>query len=810
MFRSFLKVALRSIARQKAYALINVLGLAVGIACSILITLFVLHESSFDRFHENADRIMRVWVNGQLAEAKISSAYTAVPTGPAFLEEIPEVINYSRIEIWDNILIRKGDKVFLEDNFFWADSGFFEIFSFPLVSGDPSTVLKEPRSMVISENMAKKYFGSEDPVGQVLEAFNDSVDYMITGVMKDIPDNSHIFCDFVVDFRSIWRANQTEWTSNNVYTYLLLDREMTPEAMRETFEPIVRKYVAPEIKHYVGITLEEWEAGGNYYHLDAQPLTDIHLNTDIEHGFRPSSDKKYVYIFSLIALFIIVIACINFMNLSTARSAGRAREVGLRKVMGSVKGHLVWQFLMESFIMVVIALLLALLLVELALPFFQNQARVALSTNYFSEWYIVPALIGFTLLVGLLAGAYPAFFLASFRPVAVMAGKLEAGTRSSRLRSILVILQFGISIFIILGTLVISRQLNYLVNKDLGFYSDQLVVLERFSTIGRKKVETFKQEIAAFPGVVSSTSSTMVPGHTNNYNAHLIEGRPRDESFLLEVNHADYDYPETYGLKLAQGRFLSPQFASDSQNIVINEAAVRNFGINEPLKTNFLKPGQDPAEINRLPVVGVLNDFHNSSLHNEIRPYMMRIRPADWGWVPFLTVRIEPQNMQSTIKQIESVWKEFTNDQPFEYYFLDDDFASRYEQEKRSRIIFLGFSILAILVASLGLLGLTAFTTEQRTREIGIRKAMGASAVQVVRLISRETIILIGIATLLAWPVSYYFTRNWLNDFAYRIDLGVAPFILSFAFALLISLVTISFQTVAAALKNPADALRYE
>ncbi len=810
MFKSFITVALRNIARQKAYALINVLGLSIGIACSILITLFVIHESSFDIFHEKADRIVRVWVNGQLAESKISSAYTAVPTGPAFLDEIPEVINYCRIETWENILIRQGERVFLEDNFYWADSGFFEIFSFPLISGDPSTVLTEPHSMVISEKMAKKYFGNEDPMGKVLEAFNDSVDYTITGVMEDIPDNSHIFCDFVVDFRSIWRANQTEWTSNNVFTYLLLDEETKPEIMHEIFDPIVRKYVGPEIKHYVGITLEEWEAGGNYYILEAQPLSDIHFNTDIEHSMRPSSDKKYVYIFSLIALFIIVIACINFMNLSTARSAGRAREVGLRKVVGSSKKQLIFQFLAESLIMVVIALLLALLIVELSLPAFQNQTRVTLSINYLSEWYIIPALLGFALMVGLLAGSYPAFFLASFRPVAVIAGKLEAGTRSSRLRSILVVFQFGISIFIILGTLVISRQLNYLVSKELGFYKDQLVVLERFSTIGRDRVGTFKQEIAAFPGVISSTSSTMVPGHTNSYNAFLIEKRPPEESFLLEVNWADHDYPVTYGLRLLDGRFLSQQYASDSSNIIINEAAVKNFGITEPLMTNFLQPGDEALEINRLPVVGVLKDFHNSSLHNEIRPYMMRIRPADWGWIPYLTVRLEPQSMQATLKQVETVWKEFTSDQPFDYFFLDDDFASRYEQEKRTRIIFLVFSVLAILVASLGLLGLTAFTTEQRTREIGIRKAMGANAVQVVRLISRETIILISIATLLAWPVSYFFTRDWLNDFAYRIELGVAPFLLSFAFALVISLITISFQTVAAALKNPADALRYE
>jgi putative ABC transport system permease protein len=460
--------------------------------------------------------------------------------------------------------------------------------------------------------------------------------------------------------------------------------------------------------------------------------------------------------------------------------------------------------------MVLVALGIALLLVEISLPVFNNQVQIPLSVKYFSNWFILPVLIVFALFVGILAGSYPAFFLASFRPVAVLSGRLESGTKGSRLRSVLVVLQFGISIFIILATLVVSRQLNYLINKDLGFDKEQLVVLQRFGMVGRERVSTFKQEISKIPGVISSTSSTQVPGHSNNYNAHMIEGRPLDQTFLLEVNYTDFDFLETYGLKLNEGRFMSRDNASDSSNIVINEAAVRNFSIEQPLRTNFIKPGNDSRDINRLPVVGVVRDFHNASLHSEIRPYMICIRPREGGWIPYLTVRVEPANMQGTIRQIEKVWSEFTNDSPFQYFFLDDDFASRYEQEKRTRTIFMAFSFMAILVASLGLLGLTAFTTEQRTREIGIRKAMGAGAVKIVRMISRETMVLIGVATLLAWPAAYYFTRNWLEDFPYRIDLGAGPFLFSFGVALVLSLVTISFQTISAALKNPADALRYE
>ncbi len=810
MFQNFFKVAIRNIIRQKTYALINIFGLAIGIVCSILIVLFILHESSFDAFHEKSDQIYQVWVTGRFADAEFNSANTAVPSGPIFLDEIPEVVNFTRVERWNNILVRHGEKTFMEDHFYWADSGFFEIFSFPLIQGDPSKALTEPRSMVISESTARRYFGEEDAMGKTLEVFSDSVDYTITGIMKDIPENSHMYFDMMVDFQSNHRANATQWTSNNLHTYLLTGAGVTTEVLIDKITPITRKYVAPEIQQFIGITLEDWEEVGNSYRIMVQPLLDIHLNNDIDDNLRPSSDKKYLYIFSSIALFIILIACINFMNLSTARSAGRAREVGLRKVVGSTKASLVWQFLAESFLMVVIALVMAILILEIVLPAFNKQVQLNLSLDYFGDWYIIPGLLLFAILIGLLAGSYPAFFLGSFKPVAVLSGKLERGTKSGLLRRILVIIQFSISIFIILGTLVINRQLKYMINKDLGFHKEQMVVIQRFGEVGRNRVETFKQELAKIPGVLSSASSTMVPGHTNNYNGFMMEGRSFDQTFLLEVNYIDYDFPETYGLEITGGRFHSLDFATDSSAIIVNEATIRNFNIEDPLECRFIHPGDTPEEREYLQILGVMKDFHNQSLHAEIRPHMMRIRPPDWGWIPYLSIRVEPENIQATLDQVENVWDEFTADQPFQYFFMDEDFERNYGQEARTRIIFTIFSILAILVACLGLLGLTAFTTEQRTREIGIRKAMGASAEIIVRLISKEIVILIGLATLVSWPVAYFFTRNWLNDFAYRIELGIMPFLLSFVFALLISLLTISVQTVSAALRNPADSLRYE
>ncbi len=460
--------------------------------------------------------------------------------------------------------------------------------------------------------------------------------------------------------------------------------------------------------------------------------------------------------------------------------------------------------------MVLIGMLVALLAFELSLPGFNEITGLNLSLDYFGNWYTLPGLIVFALLVGLLAGSYPAFFLASFKPVTVMSGDPAAGTSRGRLRRLLVILQFAISIFIILCTLVISKQLNFLVHEDLGFEGDRIVVLERFSEVGRDHVEAFKQEIARIPGVVSSSSSTLVPGHITNYNGFEIEGRPAGQIFLLHVNYIDDDFPETYGLRIQSGRFHSDEFASDNSGIVINEMAVREFNIGDPLKCTFIQPSPDRAQRVHLPVIGTMKDFHDEALQTKIRPNMMRIRPGNWGWIPYLSIRLEPGDYHEVLEGIESVWNEFTAGQPIRYFFLDEDFEQHYQQEKRTRIIFLIFSVFAILVACLGLLGVTSFTTERRAREIGIRKAIGASSANIARLIILETPLLTGIAALIAWPLAWYFLRNWLNDFAYRIDLNIMPFLLSLVITIFIALLTTLFQTVRAALQNPADSLRYE
>lgn len=810
MFKNFFRITIRNIIRQKVYSIINIAGLAIGIACSIIITAFILNELSFDKFHEKADRIYRLILDGKIGEEEMLSAWTAVPTAAALVQEFPEVIAATRLEEWDNMLIRYEDKTFLEDKFLWADSTFFQIFSFKLKEGDPAKVLNEPRKIVVSENMAKKYFGSEDPVGKTLKVFSDTTHYLVTGVFENVPINSHIDFDFVASFISLDKAKSTEWTSNNLCTYLLLAEGADWKALQDKMQYLVKKYVGPEVQQYIGVSVEEWEAAGNRYGYDLQPLTNIHLNSDIEQPFKQPNDKTYIYIFAVIAVFIIVIACINFMNLATARSAGRAREVGMRKVAGSDKGLLIRQFLLESLVLTFIALILGILLVELLFPYFNNLVNLELNIDYLGKWFIIPGLVLLGIIVGLLAGSYPAFFLASFKPVAVLTGKLEKGSRVSSLRSILVILQFGISVFIIVGTIVIFQQLSYMLNKNLGFDKDQVMVVQRFGEVGRDHVEAFKQEIARIPGVIASTSSTSIPGYPNNYNAHGIEGRSLDQVYLLQVNWCDFDFLKTYGLKLNSGRFFSNGNPSDSSAAVINFRAVKDFNIKDPLNTRIIRPGAKPEDYLYMQVIGVVDDFHFESLHTDIKPYLFEIRPSDWGWIPYLSIRFDPSNIKKVLSGVEKIWKEYSGDQPFEYFFLSEDFADRYSQEQRTRTIFVIFSILAVFIASLGLFGLVAFTAEQRTREIGIRKVMGASVSRIIWLISRETLLLLGIATVIAWPVGWYFSRNWLNGFAYRIDLTPVPFILSLMIALFIAIITVSMQAFSASMKNPADALRYE
>ncbi|HDR90447.1 MAG TPA: ABC transporter permease [Bacteroidetes bacterium] len=806
MIEKFFRLGVRHMIRQKAYVFINILGLAVGITSFILIGLFVLHELSYDRFHEKGDRIYNLVLDGKIGEQEVMGSFTSAPMAPTFREEIPEIVDAVRMDHW-SVVLRIDDRSYVEEDFLLADSTFFHIFSIPLLRGNIDDVLDAPRKLVLTQSGARKYFGEEDPVGRLIYVGTDTIPYEVTGLCEDVPENSHFTFNALASFVTSSRANNTDWFSNSFPAYVLLAEGASAEVVQEKISEVMVRHMGPQIEQVMGITLDDFLASGGRYGIRLQPLKDIHLNPDILTGFKPSNDRKYIYIFSLVAILIIAIAIINYMNLATARSAGRAHEVGIRKVLGSSRRLLVWQFLTESVLMSLLAMGVALVLVELLIPFFNQLMQIDLTLPYLGNPYTIPGLVLLALLVGLLSGYYPAFYLSSFRPLAVLSGNLKRGAKSGRLRGLLVISQMVISLAIILCTLVISRQLHYMLNKDLGFDREHLIVVQNMNALERR-IPVFREQVSRIPGVVACSHSTAVPGHPNNNNGYTIVGRPSEEMILMTTAWVDPYHFETYGFELAEGRFFSEEMPSDSFACVINESAVRQFGLEEPLQTRFQQPYDlEGRKISQ--VIGVVKDFHFASLHEPIQPHVFRFAGPDSYW-GYLTVRVKAEDYQRVVRDLETIWKEFSHNMPLQYFFMDDDFNRLYREEQRTRNLALAFAILAIFIASLGLFGLSAFTAEQRTREIGIRKSLGASPTVIMVMLIREVAVLIGLATLIAWPVGYYFLRNWLNNFSYRISLSVFDFLISLLVVLIVSWITISYRSWQASRTNPAMALRHQ
>jgi putative ABC transport system permease protein len=794
--------------KHKSHVIINTLGLAIGIAFFIMIGLFIIYELSYDKFNDNKDRIYRLILDGKIGEQEILGSFTPAPMAAAFKEEIPDIIEAVRMDNWGETVIRYEDKTFIEDHFALADSTFFNIFSIPLIKGNPQQALNAPHKVVLTESAAKKYFGDEDPMGKMILVGTDTTHYSVTGICKDVPGNSHFEFNMLGSFLTHWAARNEIWLSNNIATYVLLNKNAQAKDVEEKIKPVLLKHIGPELQQYMGISVEDFGKTGGRYGILLQPLLDIHLNPDVDTQFKQPNDRKYIYIFALVAIAILIIAVINYMNLATAQSAGRAHEVGLKKVSGSGKYELVWQFLVESVIFSIISLIIALLLIELLLPYFNNLVQLNLHIDYFKKWYVIPVLLALSLVVGIVSGAYPAFFLSSFKPVAVLSGKLRSGTKSGILRNILVVFQLTVSIILIISTIVIFRQIHYMLNKNLGFNKEQVMVIEQVHAL-QDKMNVFKKEIENIPSVVACSHSTAVPGHMNNVNGYLIEGRPAESSIILTTTWTDYDQLKTYGLEMTDGRFLSEEFATDSNACVINETAVKNFQLENPLSTRFLLPSPSGSPMIVENVVGVVKDFHFTSLHDIIQPYIFLNAGNQQNW-GYFSIKMRPENVTETVKQVEKKWKDFTNDYPIQYFFMDEDFNRQYQEDRRTGSLSLIFGILAIFIASLGLYGLTSFTVEQRTKEIGIRKIQGADIGRIVYLMLKESTIMIAIATVIAWVLSYFYLVNWLENYSYRINLSPLDFIISLAIVLLISWLTISYWTIKAARINPADALRYE
>lgn len=802
MLRNYIKTAIRSLKKNLGFTAINVLGLSVGLATCLLIVFYVVNELSYDRYNTKADRIYRVTVEAMLNGHGGTYATTEGPLEAALKDNFPEIEKVTRL-IDNNGLavspskfsIRKGSTNIQEKRVVYTESSLFDVFTLPMVAGDPKKSLDDPHTAVITESTAKKYFGKTDVVGQVL-TINDTSLYRITGVIKDVPLQSHFNYDFFLSFSTLPESHWKGWGYSGVHNYLLL----RPGANIKSLESRIAQL---EIKNSPASS-SVWTTGGNYLKTELTPLHDIHLRSNAELELDKGGSIQYVYIFSFIAIIILLIACINFMNLSTARSSNRAKEVGVRKVLGSARKNLIVQFLTESTLVTLVSAFIAIALVILLLPLFNQVAGKQLGFTLQSLMWLVPSLIVIVLVVGFLAGSYPAFYLSGFQPIQVLKGKLSTGFKNSFLRSSLVVFQFGISIALIICTLVIYNQLNYIHNKSLGFDRDRVLVIKNTNVLG-KQAASLKQELKQMPGVVNATMSLYQPTGDDRMKTGLFPDRQIDvkKDILSEFWSVDEDYINTMGLKLVSGRNFSKDMASDTSAVIVNEAFAEKFGQKDPLNKFVYR---DSYGLQQFHIVGVIKNFHFESLRDKISPLVL-VYSSDNGAI---SVKVKTTDLSGLISKIEDKWKQFSPDQQFSYSFMDQDFDATYRSEQRLGTLFISFSTLAILIACLGLFGLAAYAAEQRTKEIGIRKVLGASVSGIVGMLSMDFIRLVFMSMLIASPLAWYFMNKWLQDFAYRTDFHWWILAIAGVVAVLIAFLTISFQAIKAALANPVKSLRSE
>jgi putative ABC transport system permease protein len=802
MIKNYLKVAMRTLRKHKGYSFINISGLAIGMAVCILILLWVQSELSFDRYHENADRIHRLILDAEVGGGSLHTAAIMAPAAPAIVQDYPEVISAARLRGPRRQSVQYQNKLFQERLVGIADNSLFRIFSFNFLAGDPQTALEAPYTVVITAAMAQKYFGFNDPLGQVLKIGGEK-EYTVTGVVAEMPANSHLRFNMLQSFVTVLNEEpqlKENWFDIRFFTYLLLAENAEPDQFESKLAALVDKHLGEQLKAMQG-TLT----------LSLQPLTRIHLYSDLERDLSSSGNIAYLYLFSGVALFVLLIAGINFVNLSTARSSSRVQEVGMRKTLGAVRGGLVSQFLGESMLYSLLSLFLALGLVSLILPAFRSLVGRDLSLNFLDAPWLALALLGAALLNGLLAGAYPAFFLSSFHPVRVLKGTFRTGRSNRNFRRVLVVTQFAISIALIIGTLMVYQQIRFMKTKQLGFDKEHVVVIPGLNESMRGSYASIRSELLAVPGVVNVGASSYVPGRGHLVGGFFPEGYSDGQSLTMDYLEVDFDYLPTMGIELLAGRNFSAEFATDAdESLIINETAAKKIGWQDPVGKNFIfrpPPGQE-GEATKVRVIGVVKDFHMASLRQKIEPTIIF---CDIPNVNVFSVRTaEGGDVLQTMKRLEKKWKELAPNRPFDYLFLDESFDSQYRAEERVQTITLSFSILAVFIGCLGLFGMASFTAEQRTKEIGIRKVLGASVHGIVRLLSREYVLLVVMANGIAWPAAYLFLNRWLANFAYRIEIEWGIFVAAGVLALLIALLTVSFQALKAALADPIESLHYE
>ena len=797
MIKNFIKTTLRSFKKNISFSLINILGLAIGISCSVLIFVFVRYELSYDRFYKNSDRIFRIAQKGLIRNSPLNQTGCPGPLPEALYNDYPEVESVTRIYNLGRQTIAYNENTFIESRVQAVDSTFFDIFSMPFIKGSSNGALNKPNTVVITESIAKKYFGNEDPISKSIRL--DDQELMVKGVIVDFPSNSHFHFDFlisIITFNGIYNDNR--WGYNNYAEYFLLQKEYNYKDLEAKMPDLVNKYI------FEGKYEELSKKNNVTWNIYFQPLIDIHLNSDIRGEFEVNGRKSYIYIFLVVALFILLIACVNFMNLNTAKSAYRSREVGVRKVVGAKKSSLISQFLGESITTSLIALIFGMAIAETFLPSFGNLMGRQLEIHYFNNFVVLPSLVLLALVLGIISGSYPAFFLSSFKPINVFKEKLNSGSRVPWLRNSLVVFQFTISIVLISSTVLVYRQLMYLQNEKLGFDKEQVIVLRNpFALNG--KVDAFKKELLKSAEITNVSASTTLPGRSfPNWGCHTSD----DTKFTLNFLSCDPNLIDVLKLEMVKGRFFSKDSPSDSTAIIINEAAVSLLEWKDPIGKIIQNNSPKPFNFK---VIGVVKDFYYESKHQKVMPMAFAfLHGVNKSSERFISLRVKNANYAENIKFIDNSWRKFSNGIPIEYTFFNEDYDSLYRNEKQTRQIFVVFSILAIFIACIGLLGLSSYMAEQRTKEIGIRKVMGATVYKITFILSASFTKWVLLSNLLAWPIAYILMTKWLQNFAYKVSISWWMFIVAAVLSMLIAIITISYQSIKAATRNPVDSLRYE
>ncbi|MEE9441906.1 MAG: ABC transporter permease [candidate division Zixibacteria bacterium] len=801
MLRNYLTTTFRQITRFKGYSVINIAGLALGIASCLIIMLWVQNELSYDRYHEKANNIYRIGIDADMAGNNIRLPVSNYPSSPALQLDFPEIINAVRLKSYSNVLISNNDVRYEEDRLFYADNEIFEIFRLQMVEGDPSNALAASLTAVITEDAAQKYFGDENPLRQTLTVDNHDK-FTVTGVIKNIPNNSHLKFDVLLSMKTLenkFGENINHWINFNYITYLLLADKADYKSLEEKFPGFVDRHMGEILKSF-----------GARVDLFLQPLTEIHLYSKLQGELEPAGKIEYVYLFSAVALFILIIACINFINLTTARSQKRAREVGMRKTLGASRYKLILQFLGESIGLCALSAFLAIFLTELALPTINSISGNQLQLSYFSSFWSPLIFAGFILIVGMLAGLYPALYLSSFRPVHILkSGKSGTGSHAG-FRNAFVIIQFVICIALLISTITIYSQLDFMRNKSLGFDKEQVVVLSVPSERLSQSLPSIKSELLAISGVKGVTATSNTPGDGYSVGVCVPEGYTLENARMMNLINVDYDFLTVFDMQLVAGRNFSAEMPTDSiRGVIINEAAAADLGWENPVGRTFKTDGTGPGTDDWIEkeIIGVVEDFHQVSLHQPIVPIFMSYKSEYFNSI---CIKISGDNIIGTVDKLKNKWEQLFPERIFEYSFLNDKFDSQYKNEERLTNILISFSFLAIFIGCLGLIGLTSFITEQRTKEIGIRKVLGASVSNIIRLLTREFIFPVIMANVFAWPIAWYAMNRWLENFAYRTEMNWLTFIICGICAIGVAILTVSYQSVKAATSNPVDAIKYE